>query len=851
MQIAMANRLRRIYLLSLLLTHLQITYLTVTLTSSPFAPLLYPTRFWLFGYHSDGTEGPGLLAPTSLLATLFVWSLGVLPLLVAAKWCVSSGSSPKKPSPAAAQDSIAAHLASGSPASHIFSSLRSSRTWASVFLGALCAGAYAVGLWACLTLYSPKDSTAWDVRLEVPKRPGHFRPNEHVGFLLISSVLFAAIYALVQGVLLPLGPRRSNGRQEQQQLPLGWWPLQWPVFSVESIDQTISTRLFSFFASPSRGGPLGSCLAVAVVLSASLLGTYSILRPYIFNALLRTIGLRSPLRALLIPSFRHAFLTSRYALTLACVHASMAASWSVAHALWAVYATQPVQLSGFAKDPTRCLTQGLTATSASTSSSTYYRQYAFAELAVLVRSNAARRKAILRDLGSGAGGAGAGGARRLLVRPLASATGAVAAAEQSDNSSLPSTSAGLSSPMGTPRRAANIAGTAAGNAWNVVVGQCLEVLETQKAWAKRMGAPPAAPKTAAAKAGGSVGTTATAALSGKTRNLLRQSETNIVQPVKPSIWDRLAAEAKPKPAGAGTGGVSASSGTATSAGKTVPSTVTQTTADVWHQIAPSQLGGAPQGHSIAIGGSARPATVASSMSQASPPFNAATLFYGGSKLLSAAWGLIPSSARARIAQAPVLRLVPRFASWTFSSSPVLQTRYDVLQDRAASVQWASAALAGLASASLAEDEYGVVQKDLPALLVCFAETIQAMDRWGAALRKQAVASGLGDADAQARQQAWADEWSLSVLPTQSILRNGLQSVLAAFDGLHLDLQPSEWELVRSVVHAPAVDVDPIHSQPQHGPPQIEQTKAEMIEQSTASGPEMRQVSGGRGEPNVF
>ncbi len=834
----MATRLKRLYLLSLLLFHFLFTYsLSLPTYGHPFAPLS-SLKFYTFGYDKRGREGPGLLAPSSLVASLTAWSLGVLPLLVAAKWALSTRKAP-------ATSTADASGTPGAPLLYITRVLKSSSAWVSAAFHAAGAAAIASVFWLCLLAYTHTRTSPWDARLAVPNRPGQHRPNEHVIYLLVSSALFGALFSLTGAVSRSLSRRRRSADGGE-----GSWATSAPRFDAASLDLSIGSRVRATLPRTLARG-----VSHALVLSGAELLAYLLLRRTLYRNLLSLIGTRSPLRALLIPSFRHRFLTPRFACTVALLHLFLVLAWSAAEALWAVYATQPIAHSAAAKDPTRCLVQGLLLNDAdkgivSGSSSAYYRHFAFAELCLLARGDSARRKAIFKDLSSMSGG------RPLAPRPLlpgdTSASAAAAAAAANATPSHFGTTSITSSPVATPRRPAALAGTSTGNAWNVILGQCLEVLEKETAWAKRFGKAPPTRPTAASRgsgqgrdAGAGQATPQQQQQQGQaSRNILKDSSTNVVNVPKPSLWEKLA-EPSNKPAASSHAPARSATGAATPSGAQGAGGAS---ASIWHKLAPSS--------STAAGTAAQKVTAGAAKAAASPQA-AATAIKGaslsdaisaaGSALVSL-WKLIPASQRKRLAGLPVVSLLPALGNWLTSPSPSLVARNEVLRDQAALLTWAVVALSNLATASLQEDDYGVVQKDLPAVLLGGAELLSALEAWAEQLRSSArqrqeklrevagVSAASSSAKVLGEEARVSEDWEAAPGALCSTLREAISNILMTFQGYELDLRADEKALLQRLVAPTAM-----HEEEEEKADKDVDAPPKNSIADTSRGPEMREV----------
>ena len=629
-----------------------------------------------------------------------------------------------------------------------------------------------------------RDEGSWDLRIEVPKRPGQFRPNEHVIYLFGSTILFGLLYSIVKDLLQPLQARQSPTVQA--------WMLSPPRFDPRSTDQSIQIRLAAAATGPNAFIWRSASLSAAI--STSLLIGYVVSRKLIYRTILSIIGVRSPLRAVLIPSFRHSFLNPSFVVSVLLLHVGVALLWGLAEALWTVYATHPHINSAATKDPTRCLLQGMVAKPATPSAGTsYFRHFAFAELSIVTSSDSARRKGIFMDL-TGVNN------RQIAPRPLLPAdatSGANASGGPLGNMAF------TSSPVATPRRAGKIAGASSGDAWNVILGQCLDVIEAQNNWVKRRGQPPSAAKATAAaaqasKSSASSQTQDSSSAVSKRRSILKETDTNIVQTPKSSVWDRIASDAVRKPT---------PTANAANAGSTAQSS-TSKVADVWHRLAPSQLGS--QKAQETANKVTQTVTKVADAAKAVPPPQAITvadIISGVQKATLAVWSMIPASQRKQLETAPVLRQVPAAANRILSPSPTLVVRREILQDRDALLVWSIKSLAHLAAASLQEDDYGVVQKDLPAILVSFAELLKGLEQWGSELSSAAqkrdeelrgATSGSVSA-AVTEEDRFQQQWDITLAPVTDALRNGINDILFTFSGCSLDLRMDERELVKSSV----------------------------------------------------
>jgi nucleoporin NDC1 len=442
------SRLQRIYVLDLLATHLVLCALLLT---SP-ASLLAPVR------------------PTLALLSLAVFLFAVLPLIVLRKWAVSRPTAPPAPLKV-----LGFSPAPGSLTAHCAAVLRARVSWHRILAhtasGVLLAAAHVAALW----LYTPGASSPWAPYTHVAVGAGAastavLRPNERVFLVLAINAALGAAYSAAR----LLHAARAG-----------------PPFEPASLHYTLAARLG--IALRTR---LPGAVAFGAALPSALLAIYVPLRRPLFRTLLRIIGPHSSLRPVLIPSFRTPFVSGvpALALHLSSLGAASAVCWELAACLWDTYASQPVLVSHFAREPTRCLIAGLAAGQPDSvkadPTQAYYAHFAFAELASLCSTSDERRAAIWRDVGD--------------VGPLASV------------SQKPS-------------------------AWVGIATECIRALKEETEVLARRGAPPAAPaqpaKPAEAQKGG---------LPKATHNVLvADPSKKVVKPAPTSVWDRLLASSAP------------------------------------------------------------------------------------------------------------------------------------------------------------------------------------------------------------------------------------------------------------------------------------------------------------------
>lgn len=442
------SRLQRIYVLDLLATHLVLCALLLTSPASLLAPL----------------------RPTLVLLSLVVFLFAVLPLIVLRKWAVSHPAAPPAPLKV-----LGCSPAPGSLVAHCAAVLRTRPSWhriaAHTVSGVMLAAAHVAALW----LYMPGASSPWTPYTHVAVGAGAassavLRPNERVFLMLAINALLGAAYSAAR----LLHAARAG-----------------PPFEPASLHYTLAARLGS-----SLRARLPGAAAFGATLPSALLAAYVPLRRPLFRTLLRIIGPHSPLRPVLIPSFRTPFVSGvpALALHLSSLGAASAVCWELAACLWDTYSSQPVLMSHFAREPTRCLIAGLAAGQPASvqadPTQAYYAHFAFAELAILCSTSDERRAAIWRDVGD--------------VSPLASAA------------QKPS-------------------------AWAAIATECIRALKEETEVVARRGAAPAAQSRPAQAAEAQK-----AGLPKATHNVLvADTSKKVVKPATASVWDRLLASSAP------------------------------------------------------------------------------------------------------------------------------------------------------------------------------------------------------------------------------------------------------------------------------------------------------------------
>jgi hypothetical protein len=329
------TNLDRLYIFSFLCIH-------VFLSGSLFAPL-HPLSSLVLA-----------IRPTLALLSLVAFSLSILPLIYLHKAGIAESKQIVNAKRGTGQDvSIGGvSLPFGSPAAHYYAAIRQAKTGLSIGVYALSGFFLAASHVVGLMLYS-SDSSTWapyqsiSFRNAQGLRISSLRPNERLFFLLGSNLIMGAVYTLYRA--LSLSSALSDAPS----------PFSAPIFDPQATVESLATRLSNRF----RRRLPKAVLAGSILPSVLLVSYFAIRRP-LFRMILSVIGHNSALRPLLIPSFRLNFLNAELVFRTTALGIFSTLTWETINIFWEVFFTQPFVdlrggLSRFAREPTKCLIEGL------------------------------------------------------------------------------------------------------------------------------------------------------------------------------------------------------------------------------------------------------------------------------------------------------------------------------------------------------------------------------------------------------------------------------------------------------------------------------------------------------------
>lgn len=570
-------------------------------------------------------------------------------------------------------------LSAGSPASLLVRSLRQGALWRGVLLHAAFALAIATTHGLALAHYTTttsidvgsKSSNPWSpyhqvaVRLSQGYKTTAIRPNERFWFLLCSNAILGATYAIVRSVLFSRPQISGAGA------PAPFAPSR---FEAQATFESALVRI----ATKGRQTIYRAVFIGAITPSIILQGYLLVRRPF-FRVILSLLGHRSPLRPLLVPSFKRPLfnvdLIYRVSL-LGLVTVLILEAFCIA---WEVLSTQPIGLgtgglSRFSSAPTKCLIKGMQSrriplpeeANLGSSERSYYSHFAFAEMATVMATDAERRKAIFRDVGQSVGGNGGN------ILP-----------------SIPSSS--LDSGAGR-------------SAWAVIAGECINVIQEERKWLLNKGKEPAAsgaPSSSNPQKPASHLKPVDAA-----HQVSLATGNSGVNKSKPSIWDRLASSS---PIASQQSAPTAPS-TTTATSTQINSNATEGLNSLLHRIAPP-----PVQSNTTLASSATGTTTGSSNTISASSTSRTTLLdvfvsilISSVQSLGSVFNLLPSDLQHVLRNSIVARKVEGVQKWLFASSDDTLLAIGVLPHDEALVTWSVQILGSLLAASLEQDEYGTV-----------------------------------------------------------------------------------------------------------------------------------------------
>lgn len=667
-------------------------------------------------------------------------------------------------------------LSAGSPANLLIRSLRQPALWRGVFLHA--AFALAIATMHALALVHYTDSSlneskaltsnnnSWSpyhhvvVRLAQGYKTTAIRPNERFWFLLCGNAILGGMYAIIRAVIIS----RPN-------VPGAGAPAPFASSRFEA-QATFESALVRISAKIRQTIYRAFCFGA--VMPSFILQGYLFIRRPLFRVILSLIGHHSPLRPILVPSFKRPLFNIDLIFRISMLGSMTVMILEAFSIAWEVLSTQPIGLSmgglsKFSSAPTKCLIKGMQSKRISLSEEShlgsseraYYSHFAFAEMATVMATDAERRKAIFRDVGQSIGGDRIGG-NTLPSIPISSMD------------------------SGTGR-----------SAWAVIAAECINVIQEERKWLLNKGKEPIA--------------------SGMPSITNNQRSSNRLKPVdaahqvslatgdsgvnkgKPSIWDRLASSSVTSQQG------SAPAPSTTSATSTqVNPNATEGLNSLLHRIAPPPI----QPNSTEASSSNRAAVGSNSGGSTTSTTSKTTLldvfisiFASSAQSLASVFNLLPSDLQHVLRTSFFARKFESAQKWLFSSSDDMLLTIGVLPRDEGLVTWSVQILGSLLAASLEQDEYGTVALAASArlgiddVLEECAILLNVLQELGTKItQKQSEGSGASESSLFVFEH--------DVAPLIMALRTTITLVLGAFEPTGYHLRPSCRKAVDDALASP-------------------------------------------------
>jgi hypothetical protein len=657
--------------------------------------------------------------PLVIILSLVAFLASVLPIILLRKSEISSAGIASRSRREATQDVsiMGVTLRNGSPAAHYYAILSMPRTSLLIGLYALSGLLLAVVQATGLMLYST-DSDAWlpyqSVSFRNPQghRVSSLRPNERLFFLLGSNLVLGAIYILYRS--LSLSPTICDTASPHSAV----------VFEPQSTVKSLGSRL-----SGKMRRRLPRALLIGSTLPSLILVLYLAIRRSLFRLILSVIGHNSALRPILIPSFRHHFLSFGLVSRSIFLGIFSAVTWETINILWEVLSTQPFTdmtggLSRFSREPTKCLIDGLQsrkAVSISTENAIgllerqYLSHFAFAEASVLASTDYERRRAIFREVGSNNPNAVDGSSK---------------------------------------------------SAWISIAQECIAVLQEERLYlATRWKQAPAAATTT---------TTSNTAPHLKavdsSHQALVESGASVLKKRPVSIWDKLAS-----PGAMPSSPPTASPATSTTTTSAAPS---NDLSAILHRLAPTPV----QSESVKATSTAKTLPTSTSKSQTSAIYTLTSiLLMSVIGVLKTTYLLLPPDLRHVLTRSPLVTLFTTANKKLLTPTSHMLLYTGTLPQEAALATWSIQILGALLSASVDQDEYGTValssqhKLGVDDVLDEIASLLLALKQWG-----QEIAIEMQD-ESQVSKHKMTMLWDRRVAPIVVASRNAIQLVLGAFE----------------------------------------------------------------------
>lgn len=661
-------------------------------------------------------------------------------------------------------------LSAGSPASLLVRSLRQTALWRGVMLHAAFALAIATTHALALAHYTStssfdgglKTSNPWSpyhqvaVRLSQGYKTTAIRPNERFWFLLCSNAILGATYAIIRSVLFSRPQISGAGA------PAPFAPSR---FEAQATFESALVRI----ATKGRQ-TIYRAMFVGVTMPSMILQGYLFIRRPFFRVILSLIGHHSPLRPVLVPSFKRPLfnvdLIFRVSL-LGLITVLILEAFCVA---WEVLATQPIGLgtgglSKFSSAPTKCLIKGMQSrripmpedAHLGSSERSYYSHFAFAEMATVMATDAERRKAIFRDVGQSNGGNGG---------------------------SIANSTSSLDSGVGR-------------SAWSVIAGECINVIQEERKWLSNKGKEPITsgmPSASASQKPASHLKPVDAA-----HQVSLATGNNAVNKAKPSIWDRLASTSPIASQQSATTTPSTTAATSTQ----VNTNATEGLNSLLHRIAPPPVQSTTTAAS-SVNGTATGSSISGSNSSTSKITLLdvfVNILVSTFQSLASVFNLLPSDLQHVLRNSIISRKFESGQKWLFSSSDDSLLAIGVLPHDEALVTWSVQILGSLLAASLEQDEYGTValaassRLGIDDVLEECAMLLNALQQLGVNVtQKRPDGSNASDTSLFV--------FDHDVIPLITALRTTITLVLGAFEPTGYRLRPSCRKAVDDALASP-------------------------------------------------